>query len=141
MTPEEARKYLLAVRATLSESSVPDKSAYIAAMDAAMEALSPPKGAGRCAWAENLPGADWTPYEDVLRTAAFSRKLDERMRENAELTLTKDERRLVFVAILCYRSILSSLYREQILKDTERAILQGLADYRMGGEETSCCQD
>lgn len=135
MTPEEAKKYLLAVRETLLKSSVSDKSGYVAAMDTALEALSPPKGKAHFVWAF-IPDADMTPYEDLERVATLSLRMDGVSQEEA-LTLDRDERNLVYIALVCYQSILRGLYRERALKEVEN-IMRTLAENGTGGEETSC---
>ena len=135
MTPEEAKKYLLAIRATLSESSVSDKSAYVGAMDTALEALSPTKSEAHFVWAF-IPDADTIPYEDLERAAALLLRMD-KAGQDAELTLNKEEYRLVYIALVCYQSILRGLYRERALKEVAN-VMRGLAENGMGGGETSC---
>lgn len=135
MTPEEARKYLLAVRATLSESSVSNKSAYVAAMDAALDALSPPKGEGHCAWVF-VPAADMTPYEDLERVATLSHRMDG-LPQDEEVTLDGNERNLVYIALICYQAILHSVHRERVLEGVE-GLLRALGKNGFGGEDTSC---
>lgn len=138
MTPEEAKKYLLAVRATLSESPVSNKRAYIAAMDTALEALSPPRDAEHCAWVF-VPAAELTPYEDVERVATLSLRMDG-LSPEAAMTLDGDERRLVYTALICYHAVLRSVHRERLLEGVEN-VLRELGKNGFGSEETSCCQD
>ena len=138
MPPEEARKYLLAIRATLSETHGAHTERYIAAMDTALSALSPPKDAGRCAWVF-VPAAELTPYEDVERVATLSHRMDG-LSPDAALTLDGDERNLVYTALICYHAVLHSVHRERVLEGVEN-VLRALGKSGLGSEETSCCQD
>lgn len=125
MPPKEARKYLLAVRASLSETPGVARE-YVAALDAALEALSPPKGEGRYEWVF-LPDADLTPYEDLNRVNSLSRRIDESANAKEKewsLTLSEEEIRCLLTALVCYHSILLSVYRERVL--------QGIGDVMRG---------
>ena len=138
MPPEEARKYLLAIRATLSETPGAHTGRYVAAIETALSALYPPKDAGRCAWVF-IPAAELTPYKDVERVATLSHRMDGLSPETA-LTLDGDERNLVYTALICYHAILYSVHRERLLEGVEN-VLRALGKSGLGGEETLCCQD
>ena len=135
MPPEEARKYLLSIRATLSETHGAHTERYVAAMDAALSALSPPRDAGRCAWVF-IPAAELTPYEDVERVATLSHRMDG-VPQGAALTLDGDERNLVYIALICYHAVLHSVHRERVLEGVEN-VLRALGRNGLGGEEKLC---
>lgn len=135
MPPEEARKYLLAIRATLSETPGAHTERYVAAMDTALSALSPPKDAGRCAWVF-VPAAELTPYEDVERVATLSHRMDGLSPETA-LTLDGDERNLVYTALICYHAVLHSVHWERVLEGVEN-VFRALGKSGLGSEEKLC---